>query len=186
MPKGKRGGIKSLTDGVDEKDIVNLDEEQNAPNILIDNNYGITGMYGDYALVKKCIRHRTGKEEDGEYKDRVIRYISWEDICYCRTVKSCLESYLEKRSLSEIKALKKTKEWQDVINIYNAIRTDIDKCIGSLDLTKEEEKTLDIADNTYKLKQELKNIQDVLDEADDLHNLIKEKRKIIINDTKKM
>ena len=74
----------------------------------------------------------------------------------------------------------------DVINIYNAIRTDIDKCIGSLDLTKEEEKTLDIADNTYKLKQELKNIQDVLDEADDLHNLIKEKRKIIINDTKKM
>ena len=34
-------------------------------------------------------------------------------------------------------ALKKTKEWQDVINIYNAIRTDIDKCIGSLDLTKE-------------------------------------------------
>jgi hypothetical protein len=53
MPKGKRGGIKSLTDGVDEKDIVNLGEEQNAPNILIDNNYGITGMYGDYALVKK-------------------------------------------------------------------------------------------------------------------------------------
>lgn len=84
MPRGKKGknSIRSLANTVDEKDIVDLGEEQNPPNILIEKNFGITGKYGDYALVQKSIAHRTGNDDDGVNKGKVIRYYKWTDVSY--------------------------------------------------------------------------------------------------------
>ena len=67
--------VKRLTDGVDENDIVDLTdvEELNEPNILIDEEFGITGKSYDYAVVQRKIAHRTGTVEDGVNNGKVIK-----------------------------------------------------------------------------------------------------------------
>lgn len=183
MAKGRKGGIKSLAETVDESEIVDLGEEVNPPNILIDNDYGVSGKVGDYALVKKKICHRTGKAEDNEYEGKVIRYVSWEDVNYNSTIFGVFRNYLNVVSLSEIKKLNKCTEWQKIADIYNEILLTIRKCVNSTELPNSLKYNCDNYDNIQKLLTELNKVQDTLDKADELMALIKEKRRIIVDNT---
>ena len=66
-----RKGKQSLAETVDDSEIVDSGEVVAEPNILIDDEYGISGNSRDYALVVKKIAHRTGKVEDGENEGKV-------------------------------------------------------------------------------------------------------------------
>ena len=90
---------------LDKNNVVDLDEELNVPNILIDEEFGISGKTYDYAVVQRKIAHRTGKEEDGVNKDKVIRYIRWEDCKYSSTISGCLEIYKRTSNLNKISFL---------------------------------------------------------------------------------
>jgi len=54
MAKGRQKGVLSLKDSVPDNEILRLGEIKNKPNYPFpDGEYGITGKYRDYSLVKK-------------------------------------------------------------------------------------------------------------------------------------
>lgn len=183
MARGKRLSV----DTVDEADIIDLGEEVNPPNGIFEEDettgYGFTGKYGDYALVIKKIAHRTGKAEDGEYCDKVIRYCKWEDVNYSSTLFGVLNSYIAHRNLSKTKALKKVKEFSEIEKIYKETQANISTFLGSITLDNDTKKVCELYDTLQKIKSDLSSVEKVLEDADKLNELIKEKRRIIIANT---
>lgn len=177
--------VKRLTDGVDENDIVDLTdvEELNAPNILIDEEYGITGKYTDYAVVQRKIAHRTGKEEDGENEGKVIRYIKWDDINYSNTIFGCLTNYCTYVNLSKTKTLNKCKDFAKIELIYQSTKDTIDKFLSNYNMTDEQSELTKLLDNITLLNMKLEDAKKVFSSVEELRELVKEKRKIVINDT---
>lgn len=174
---------KSLSETVDEKDIVDLNEEVNEPNILIDDEYGIKAGILDYALVKRTIAHRKGTEDDGENNGKVIRYTNWINVNYGDTIVRVFKNYFELKELEKIKNLTKANI-KEVALIHKDIRNTLDKAIENLGLSQQEKYSLNLIDEINEMKNKIKDINKILKEADDLYSLIKEKRKIIVDNTK--
>ena len=178
-----RKGKQSLADTVDESEIIESGEITSEPNIIIDDEWGIRGGYRDYALVTKKIAHRTGKYEDGENEGKVIRYEKWEDVLYCGTIFECLRSYQEVTNLSKIKALKNCKDYFEIEKIYKSTNATINSFLKHQDMVEESKDIAKLLDTISQLQLELKRVHTILAEADELHEKIKEKRQILINDT---
>ena len=178
-----RKGKQSLAETVDDSEIIDLGEVVGEPNILIDNEYGISGGYRDYALVVKKIAHRTGKVEDGENEGKVIRYIKWDDVLYCGTIFECLRSYQDVTNLSKTKALKNCKDYFEIEKIYKSTNATINSFLKHQDMAEESKDIAKLLDTISQLQLELKRVHTILAEADELHEKIKEKRQILINDT---
>jgi len=182
---------QTLADTVDESEIIDLTqtEEVNVPNILIDDNYGIQGRYGDYSLLERVISLRTGKEEDGVNNGKVIRYISWNVVTphsYGRTIFDVLRNYSEYSNLTKIKALKKCKDFEVVENIYKSTNTTINKFLSTYtNITKEQSTIAELIDMINKLKSEVATAKSVFVEVDELRELVKTKRKIVVGDEPK-
>ena len=177
---------QTLADTVDESEIVDLGEEVNQPNFMIDDECGISGGYGDYALVQRKIAHRTGKEEDGVNNGKVIRYVTWVTVqphSYGRTPFDILNNYMEYISLQKFKKLNKSNNFNDVKQIYLDTKQTIRDCLKSSQFADDIKHQGALVDEIVQLKDELKRIKSILSEADELHELIKDKRRIIISDT---
>lgn len=181
-------GKLSLKDTVDTSEITDLGEEINIPNIILEESaesgYGILGSSNDYSLVAKRIAYRSPKEEDNvDPKYKAIKYIKWEDYpYYSNTLLGCVNGWIEKRSLTKVKALKKAK-FGEVEKIYNETRVMVRKAMKSLSINGNNTKEAMQMDNYNKLLEETNRIKSIIAEADSLHDLIKEKRKIVIKDT---
>lgn len=173
-------GKMSLAETVDEKDIVDLGEEINIPNILIDSNFGISGGYGDYALVQKKVAYRTGKEEDGINNGKVIKYLKWEDVNYAGNIVGIFNNYLNYVSLNKIKKLKKCDDFKVVADIYNEIQKTLTSCIKNICVSKDVKSSGLLIDELSSLKDDIAYIKSVRKEAEILEKMIKEKRKIIV------
>ena len=180
--------VKRLTDGVDENDIVDLTdvEELNRPNMMIDEDYAISGCYGDYALVQRKIAHRTGKVEDGVNNGKVIKYTTWITVqphSYGGTPFDILENYRDYVSLQRFKKLDKENDFGAIRKIYDDIGVTVAKFFKSTEFTKEIKQQGALINEITQLKEELSRIKSILKEADELHELVKAKRKIVIDDT---
>ena len=176
-------GKKNLASEVDESEIIISDEVLNPPNILINDDFGISTGTCDYALVERKVAHRTGKEEDGKNCGKVIRYTRWDDVNYGRTPFKCLENYFEYANLTKTKQLKMEKDFNKIADIYKETQNEVVTFMRQLDLSKQTVETGTLMDEIYEMKDKLRQINKVLEEADELHELIKDKRRIIINDT---
>ena len=178
--------VKRLTDGVDEKDIIDLTdvEELNEPNILIDEEFGITGKYSDYAVVQRKVAHRTGKEEDGVNKDKVIRYIRWEDCKYSSTISGCLEIYKRTSNLNKISKLKKCRDFAVIESILKETNDVVDNFLKNHnDLNSQQTQIADMMDIIDGFRLKIKEANKVFTLVSELHELVKAKRKIVIDDT---
>ena len=176
-------GKTPLSETVDESEIIDLGEELNQPNIMITDGYGVRGVYMDYALVELKTAHRTGKSEDGEYEGKVIRYKRWDDINYSATIFGCLKNYCEYVNLTKIKTLKKCKDFSEIEAIFKETNNTINKFLSHYDLTKEQTQSAKLIDTINMLEDKIKNANKIFKAVDDLHELVKEKRKIVIGDT---
>lgn len=177
---------ETLASTVNEEDIVDLGEEENAPNFLIDENYGGLGRYGDIALVERKIAYRTGKAEDGINEGKVIRYIKWTNVephTYGRTIFDVLNNYDKYVSHIKFKQLNKSQNFDDVKQIYLDTQSTIRQALKSSQFTDDIKQQGTLIDEIELLKSKLKKVDSILAEADELHELIKNKRKIVINDT---
>lgn len=178
-----RKGKQSLAETVDDSEIVDSGEILGEPNILIDDEYGISGGYRDYALVVKKIAHRTGKVEDGENEGKVIRYVKWEDVSYAGTIFECLRSYQDITNLTKIKALKNCKDYLEIEKIYKETNAKINQFLKHQDMSKETKDALNLMDTINQLHDELIKAKEVIKDANDFKAWIKEKRQILISDT---
>ena len=181
-------GRKAKTETVAPEDILNIGEEIGTPNIIIDDEFGISGKLLDYTLAQKKIATRTAKEEDIEnYGEdcvgKVIQYYKWDDIGYFGTIQACYEKYIAVNTLTGIKKLEKEKDFGKVVDIFKQARDTINKSLQMLQLDEESAHTCELYDDITTLRTAIKEANKVIDEAESLHELIKEKRQIIIKDT---
>lgn len=172
-----RGKTQSLVDTVSESEIVDLGEEINAPNIMIDDEFGIEGKYADYALVQRKISYRTGKEEDGINKGKVIKYIRWEDIRYSNTIFGCLKIYNKYVVLNKIKGLKKCTDFSEIINIYNETKDTIDKFLARYDIGEEQEESAKLIDNIMAMNKKIEKANEIFSMIDELEDIAKDKKR---------
>jgi hypothetical protein len=168
---------------LDKTNAIDLGEVVGEPNILIDDDYGISGNSRDYALVVKKIAHRTGKVEDGENEGKVIRYTKWEDVSYAGTIFECLRSYQDITNLTKIKALKNCKDYLEVEKIYKETNAKINQFLKHQDMSKETKDAISLIDTINQLHDELNKAKEVIKDANDFKAWIKEKRQILISDT---
>lgn len=178
----------SLKDTVNEDEIIDLGEEINSPNIILEENsengYGILGEYGDYSLVVKQIAYRSAKEEDNiDAKYKIIKYTNWSPYpCYVSTLLEAINSWIEKRNLTKIRALKKAK-FGEVEKIYTETKELVSKAMKILEVADGEKSNAIHTDNYNSILEETQRIKEIIKEADALHELVKEKRQIVIGDT---
>ena len=177
---------ETLASTVRPEDIIVSNEEVGAPNFMIDEYYAIQGGYGDMALVERKIKYRTGKAEDGENEGKVIQYIGWDTVSphsYGRTIFDILNNYAEYINLKKFKQLNKEKDFDEVKQIYLDTQSTIREALKSTELTSDIKTQATLIDEIAELKAKLKEVNDVLVEANELRDLIKSKRKIIIAET---
>lgn len=112
---------------LDDLEVVEINEEVNPPNIMIDDNYGISAGTLDFALVEKKEATRVGKEEDGENCGKRIKYIKWENVNYSSSPFGILKNYCKVVNLKKVKKLKKCDDFAKVEAIYQSTYNTIDK-----------------------------------------------------------
>ena len=181
MAKGR--GKQTLAEMVDEAEIVISDEVMSEPNLLITDDFGISGNYGDYSLVQRKTAHRTGKEDDGENCGKVIRYTKWEDVNYAPTVFKCLQNYFDYVNLSKFKQLKFEPNFNKVEEIYESTQSDIRKCLKQISLSKSTTLCGELVDEIDRLRLELNEARAVIKEINDFREEFKKSRQIVIKDT---
>ena len=177
---------ETLASQVRPEDIVRLGEEVNPPNFLIDDDFGCIGSYGDYALVERKLAYRTGKAGDGVNEGKVIQYTKWDVVTphsYGRTIFDILNNYAEYINLKKFKKLNKCTNFDAVKQIYLDTQSTIRKAMKSTQFTSDIVEHGTLIDEITELKAKLKEVNDVLAEADELRDLIKSKRRIIIGET---
>lgn len=171
---------------LNELEIVITDIETSPPNYLIDNEFGISGGYGDYSLVKRKIKTKTGTKEDGVNEGKTIQYIGWDTVSphsYGRTIFDILNNYAEYINLKKFKQLNKSQNFDDVKQIYLDTQSTIRKAMKSTQFSSDIVEHGTLINEIAELKAKLKSINDVLKDADELRELIKEKRRIVISET---
>lgn len=176
----------NLASTVREEEIVDSNEEVGSPNFMIDDTYAIMGNYGDYSLVERKVALRTGKFEDGENEGKVIRYIKWDTVqphSYGRTPFDILKNYADYINLKKFKQLNKSNNFDDVKQIYIDTQNTIKHALKSSQFTDDIRRQATLVNEIAELKSKLSEINKVFEEADELRELIKSKRKIIITDT---
>jgi len=177
---------ETLASQVRTEDIIISNEEINIPNYLIDDEYGILIDEYNSTLVERKIAHRTGKETDGENEGKVIQYIAWTPVkthTYGRNIFGALENYAKYVTGTKMKQLKKSTNFDDVKQIYLDTQSTIRKAMKSTQFSSDIVEHGTLIDEITELKAKLKSINDVLKDADELRELIKEKRRIVISET---
>ena len=177
---------ETLASQVRTEDIIISNEEINIPNYLIDDEYGILIDEYNSTLVERKIAHRTGKETDGENEGKVIQYIAWTPVkthTYGRNIFGALENYAKYVTGTKMKQLKKSTNFDEVKQIYLDTQSAIRKAMKSTQFSSDIVEHGTLIDEITELKAKLKEVNDVLAEADELRDLIKSKRKIIMGET---
>ena len=191
MAKGRKKGVVSLKDTVPDSEIVRLRKVKNPPNYQIDDDYGITGGYADYALVKKRIAYRTGTEEDGVNCGRVIEYEIWEDYpCYVSTLEGIFEAYARILNLTEFKKKKMKGNISELVEIHQRTHDMINEALKGIDtyLSKEQEEVCTLADTKQELLNDIKELRQqksevikILNDINKMYNEIKQAKVIIVD-----
>ena len=177
---------ETLASTVDPSEIVDLGEEVNVPNYLIDDTYGILlDEYGS-TLVERKISYRTGKDEDGINEGKVIQYISWMPVkthIYGKNVFDAFENYSHYTTGKALKQLKKCADFNAVKQIYLDTQATIREAMKSTKFSSDIVEYGTLINEIAELKSKFKAINNVLAEADELREMVKEKRKIVIAET---
>ena len=179
-------GKKLQTETMDESEIVDMldnDDESAQPNFLITDDYGGIVQQKDYALVKRVLANRTGTKTDGENEGKVIKYYKWQKIAYVNSVFSVLQSYERVANAEKLRKLSMCKDYKIIGDIMRETQEEINNCIRQLGMTDNMTNNAKMIDDLKLLHSKLNQVNKVLEEADEFHELIKEKRQILIKDT---
>lgn len=174
-----------IVDILADKIIISDEETGSLPFFLIDDDYGISGNMYDYALVVKKKANRAATKDDCEnYEGMYIQYTSWTPVGYYGTLDGIFTCYIKTVALSKSKKLKRTKDYQKLIEIYQNIYDKINVSLQHENLPSEVIKTCKLADTIAKMEEQISNMKErynyLLREADKLEAMIKEKRSMII------
>lgn len=177
---------ETLASSVSPEEIIDLGEEVNIPNYLIDETYGVLLDEYSSTLVERKIAYRTGKETDGVNDKKVIQYIAWTPVkthIYGRTIFDAFDNYAKYVTGRKMKELEKCTNFEDVKQIYLDTQSTIRKAMKSTQFSSDIVEHGTLINEIAELKAKLALINDVFKDADELKELIKEKRRIVIAET---
>ena len=181
---------KSLAETVSPEDIIYKDEDiGSVPNLLLPDEkkeytYGIyTDDFG-YHIVKLKDAYKT---EDIDGESRVIHYNQWVELKHLSTFTSAYLMYIEMITKRKDAQTKKSKNIQDIIDNHNYIKTIVEDSLKGI-VNDQSVKVTETADKLSELNAEMskarQQLRQMIAECDELTKLIKEKRKIVIGETK--
>lgn len=182
-------GKQSLAELTAPENIIETNEEVGSvPFYLIDDNYGISGCYADYALVIKKRANKTGKEENGEDPTKVYSYYRWDELKYSGTIAGIYDIYLKVNKINAFKNLKTTKDINKLLDIENGLHDYIHSKLDIIEDKKFEE-MCNLTDTVLFLKQQITEAKAVLSDYKrliaDTEKEFKEAKKIIVENTPK-
>ncbi len=181
---------KSLAETVSPEDIVYKDEDiGSVPNLLLPDEkkeytYGIyTDDFG-YHIVKLKDAYKT---EDIDGESRVVHYNQWVELKHLSTFNSAYVMYVDMITKRKDAQIKKSKNIQDIIDSHNYIKTIVEDSLKGI-LNDQSIKVAENIDKLSELNSEMskarQQLRQMVIECDELTKLIKEKRKIVIGETK--
>lgn len=185
MAKGKQ----SLAEITAPEDIIKTNDEVGSiPFFDIDDEYAISGGYGDMALVIRKKASKTGKEENGENPNKIYTYFKWDELKYDSKLSGIFEIYYKTKELNGFKKMKRTNNISDLIKIEQDILSYIHQVLD-IKTNKQFEEVCDLTDTVLYLKEQINDAKDTLIEY---KKLIKESelefkkaRKIIVENMPK-
>jgi len=185
MARGK--GKQSLKEILNESQLTQTDEETGTiPFWIIDDTMGVAVNQYEFSLVERKEMTRSIKDENGNITGGEIYYI-WQ---FCKSASSFEDALITYCKVTERKLLAKLVKCKDFREIVK-IRLQIQKTINDSFKIDGINKDLLSACNTIESHQELdvkiaetnKLIDDVIKQANDFIEFIKEKQTIIVNRT---
>lgn len=149
-----------------------------------DKEYGICVDERQYMLCKKKQGNKIVKDEDGNPL-HIETYYKWESFKYSGTFESIIECYCEIKEKLKMSEFNKNAEFKDLVKIRNDIKNTITKSLSLNGINKEFLQCADLIDTKEKLKEQIVDIQlelaEIIKQKDNLISLIKEQRKIVID-----
>lgn len=184
MPRGR----KAQTEEIELKIIETEDEDGTIPFFLIDDEFGIACDQYCYMLCRKKRANRTVKDENGK-PSHIEAYWMWNSYKYTNSFLSIVETYVSQKEKDLNKKFVKEKDFKNIVKNYEQIHEIIKKTFDIEGLNKEFLSHNILIDQRAELDKEIKATKELKDklvkECEELETLIKEKRKIIIDSTKK-
>ena len=161
-------------------------EEGYIPFFLIEDDYGIAADEYCYMLCQRKKMNRTVKDENGN-PAYVESYLYWRALKYSGTFQNAIECYVEIKERQLNARHVKNKDYQKVIDVYNEIREIVANAFSATGINQEFLSFGDLLSQKNKLLNEIDELSDIKYKvetaADDLLQIIKDKRKIIIGET---
>ncbi len=182
MPRGKR----NLSETTNLPIIPTDKEEGQIPYFVLDDEWGISCDERQEILVHKKSANRTIKDESG-IETHIEQYYIWECIAYTNSFTHAISVYVDKKGKAKKSKLIKSKDYKELIEIQNEINSIISKALNFNGVNKEFLSITSLLDEKSKLKEELISLKEtklqVEKEVENLMDLIKEKRAIIVSNT---
>lgn len=182
MPRGKR----NLSETTNLPIIPTDKEEGQIPYFLLDDEWGISCDERQEILVRKKSANRTIKDESG-IETHIEQYYTWECIAYTNSFTHAISVYVDKKGKAKKSKLIKSKDYKELVEIQNEINSIISKALNFNGVNKEFLSITSLLDEKSKLKEELISLKEtkiqVEKEVENLMDLIKEKRAIIVSNT---
>lgn len=182
MARGKRALINVL----DEAQLIRTGEETgNIPFFIIDKTYGVAVDSLEYMVVEKKDSSKAIKNGNKIASAEV--YTKWMPVAHVSTFEDALISYYKIKSRDLDKQLHKSKDLKDVLQNRKKIEKILLSSLSPKEINKEIFSTAEVVglkEDLMKELVELKNIKEkLLSECNSLMELIKDKRRIIIQST---
>lgn len=181
MPRGKKTLVYP-----ELKVIETENEEGTIPFFLIDDEFGIACDQYCYMLCRKKRANKTVKDEDGELI-HIESYWMWTAYKYTNSFESIMNTYVSQKERDINKKLVKEKDFKNIIKTYQEIHEIIKNALDVEGLNKDFLSCSTLIDQRTKLEGDIKLVRELKTklekECGELEKLIKEKRKIIIDNS---
>ena len=177
-----------LIDTVDPSKVIVTDKEEGAiPFFVIDDKYGVAVNQYSYMLVVRKDAYRTVTSDNGE--EYVEQFIKYEPIKWALAFKTIIELYVQMKEKDLYKGIVRTKDFKALIEIQTKILDQINSAFSVNSINQHVLDTCELIQSKEDLIEESKQLKDMQEnlkrEYDELMSLIKESRKIIIDNKKK-
>ena len=177
-----------LIDTVDPSKVIVTDKEEGAiPFFVIDDKYGVAVNQYSYMLVVRNDAYRTVTSDNGE--EYVEQFIKYEPIKWALAFKTIIELYVQMKEKDLYKGIVRTKDFKALIEIQTKILDQINSAFSVNSINQHVLDTCELIQSKEDLIEESKQLKDMQEnlkrEYDELMSLIKESRKIIIDNKKK-
>lgn len=176
---------KSLTDNTDLPVKESDNVEGSIPFFIIENDYGIACDKYCYSLVKRRKANRTVKENN--VPSHIESYTVWEDIAYVNSFQAVFEQYIKIKGLELSADTPITRDFNRILQNEKQIETIIKTAFSHDGKNKDFISFADLIDQKEALIQDIQELrkqkEDVQKAVEELLNLVKQKRSIVLKET---